>query len=64
MRLSNHLNIVDVSDDMMGLHLKHLADGDSLFFGIRPFQPNGFILGVGGSSNQFLKVMAIGAQER
>ena len=59
----NHLNIVDVSDDMTGLHLKNIPYGYSLFFPIRPFQSNGFLPCVWGLPNQFLNVMAISAKE-
>jgi hypothetical protein len=36
----DHLNIVDVSDDMTYLHLKHIPYGYSLFFSLWPFQSN------------------------
>ena len=64
MCLPNHLNIVDMSDDMTCLHLKNFAYGYSLFFTVRPFQSNGFLPCVGGLLNQFHNVMAIGAKER
>ena len=62
--LPNHLNIVDMSDDMTCLHLKNFSDSYPLFFTVRPFQSNGSLPCVGGLLNQFNNVMAISAKER
>ena len=66
MCLPNHSNIVDMSDDMTCLHLKHFRYGNSLFFTLRPFQSNGFLLCVGGLLNQFYrwKCEARGSRKR
>ena len=64
MCLPNHSNIVDMSDDMTCLHFKNFPYGYSLFFTLRPFQPDGFLPGAGGLLNQFYNVLAISAQER
>ena len=64
MCLPNHSNIVDMSDDMTCLHLKNFPYGYSLFFTLRPFQPDRFLPCAGGLLNQFYNVLAISAQER